>query len=88
LIAQNNSKNALTNGRAFTPPDNSAMLKNFAVNRFVDSVRQLIEILVATGHQVEASQIQGEALDTLNDPRLQSAVTDATQKTSAAGLLK
>jgi predicted Ser/Thr protein kinase/capsular polysaccharide biosynthesis protein len=83
-----NQRNGLTNPPSFSPWYNSAMFKRLAQKRFVDSVRQLIEILVATGHQTEASQIQGEALDTLNDPRLQTAVSDATQKTggkSSAG---
>ncbi len=84
-----NQRNGLTNLPPFSPPDNSAMFKRLDQNRFVDSVRQLIEILVATGHQPEASQFQSEALNTLNDPRLQTAVSDAIQKTggkSSAGL--
>lgn len=54
----------------------------FADNNFVGQIRQLIEILVATGDESEAEKIQSEALAVLNDPRLKSAVDDAQTKIS------
>jgi serine/threonine protein kinase len=79
-IAAQNQKFGRTNPPAFLPPDTSAMLKKSAENRFIGQVRQLIEILVATGHQADAEKIQGEAITILDDPRLHSAVTDAADK--------
>jgi hypothetical protein len=52
----------------------------FADNNFVGQARQLIEILVATGHQADVEKIQGEATAILDDPRLRSAVSDAEKK--------
>jgi hypothetical protein len=46
-------------------------------DNYVNEVRRLIEILVATGHQEEAEKIRGEAVAVLDDPRLQSAVSHA-----------
>ena len=54
-------------------------LKNTRDN-YVSEVRRLIEILVGTGHQEMAEKIRGEAVAVLNDPRLQSAVSDAEEK--------
>jgi hypothetical protein len=53
-----------------------------ADRNFVDGTRQLVLILVKTGHQAEAGRIRDKALAVLDDPRLQSAVTDA-EKTPA-----
>jgi hypothetical protein len=44
-------------------------------------VRQLIEILVATGHEEEAEKIRGQAVAVLDDARLKSAISDAQEKT-------
>ena len=52
-----------------------------ADNIFVDKTRQLIEILVANGHQADAEQIRDQALALLDDPWLKSAVSDAEEKT-------
>ena len=49
-------------------------------NNYVNEVRRLIEILVGTGHQEEAAKIRNEAVAVLDDPRLQSAVSDAEEK--------
>ena len=49
----------------------------FADDNFVHQTRQLIEILVATGSKSGAENIQTQALATLNDPRLKTAVQDA-----------
>jgi serine/threonine protein kinase/Flp pilus assembly protein TadD/photosystem II stability/assembly factor-like uncharacterized protein len=56
-------------------------LPEFADNHFVDQTRQLIEILVGCGRKTEAEKICGQAIAVLNDPRLQSAVSDAEKKT-------
>jgi serine/threonine protein kinase len=61
----------------FSPPGPP----KFADNNFVGQVRQLVEILVGTGHQADAEKIRGEAVTVLDDPRLKSAVSDAEQKT-------
>jgi hypothetical protein len=52
----------------------------FADQHFVTQTRQLVEILVATGHQVDAQKIQSQAASVLSDSRLQSAVSDAEAK--------
>jgi type II secretory pathway pseudopilin PulG len=52
----------------------------FADKHFIEQTRQLIEILVATGGQLDAKRIQGEALVILNAPELQSAVSNAELK--------
>ncbi len=80
MIADMNQKRGLTNLPAFSPPDTSVMIKKFAENRFIGSVRQLVEILVATGHTADAEKIQTQALAVLDDSRLKSAVSDAEQK--------
>jgi hypothetical protein len=77
-IAEENRKRGLTN--AWSPPDTSAMLKKSADDRFVGKTRQLIEILVATGHTDEAGNIRDQAISILDDARLKSAVSDAEKK--------
>jgi hypothetical protein len=47
---------------------------------FVNKTRQLIEILVANGHQADAEQIRDQALALLDDTWLKSAVSDAKEK--------
>lgn len=72
-----------TNGPAFAATTKfNAMMKQNADDRFVGQVRQLIEILVGTGSKPDAESIQTQALAVLDDPRLQSAVTDAEMKVS------
>jgi hypothetical protein len=51
-----------------------------ADKRFVGRVSQLIEILVGAGHKADAETIRTQALALLDDPRLQSAVSDAEKK--------
>ena len=75
-----NQKNGLTNMPPYSPPDTSAMMTKAANDRFVDQVRQLIIILVATGHQADAEKIRDEAVTILDDDRLKSAVADAEAK--------
>ena len=77
-IAEMNQKLGRTN--SFTPHDPSAMMKQSAENGFVNQARQLIEIFVATGHQTDAEKIRDQAGAILDDARLKSAVTDATEK--------
>jgi type II secretory pathway pseudopilin PulG len=80
MIAELNQTNGRSNAPAFTPPDTSAMIKKFAEDRLIGSVRQLVEILVATGHQADAVKIRDQALVLLDDARLKTAITDAEAK--------
>jgi tetratricopeptide (TPR) repeat protein len=61
------------NSDAPTPPDMDQMQDSF----FVNEVRQLIEILVATDNRDQAEKIQEQAVAALDDPRLKSAIADA-----------
>ena len=49
-------------------------------NIFVNDTRDLIEILVGTGHQEMAEKIRSDAVALLDDPLLQSAVSDAVAR--------
>ncbi len=60
----------------FLPPEPP----KFADGNFVGQVRQLIEILVATGNQADAEKIRDQAVVVLDDARLKSAVSDAEEK--------
>jgi len=80
MIAEMNRKSGRTNVPSFSPPDTSAMMKKSAEDRFIGQVRQLIEILVATGHKSDAEKIRDQAVAILDDARLKSAVTDAEGK--------
>jgi hypothetical protein len=51
-----------------------------ADNLLVGNTRQLIEILVGAGHKADAENIRTQALALVDDPRLQSAVSDAEKK--------
>ena len=51
-----------------------------ADNLLVKDTRQLIEIQVGAGHKADAENIRTQALALLDDPRLQSAVSDAEKK--------
>jgi hypothetical protein len=53
-----------------------------ADNLLVGNTRQLIEILVGAGHKADAENIRTQALALVDDPRLQSAVSDAEKKIS------
>ena len=59
------AKNRATNGdidqqrgvtNSWAPPDTSAMMKKSGEDRFVGQTRQLIEILVGTGHKADAER--------------------------------
>jgi hypothetical protein len=63
----------------FSPLDTSLTLRQSATNRFIGSVRQLVEILVGSGHKSDAEKIRDAAAAIFNDARLQSAVADAEQ---------
>jgi tetratricopeptide (TPR) repeat protein len=80
MIAEMNQKHGWTNAPAYSPPDTSAMIRKSAADRFVGQTRQLIEILVATGHQADAEKIRDQAVAVLDDGRLKSVVTDAEQR--------
>jgi hypothetical protein len=56
------------------------MMKKSSEDRFVGQTRQLIEILVGTGHKADAEEIRNQAVAILDDPRLKSAVSDAAEK--------
>jgi len=50
-----------------------------AADSFVKAVCQLVEIMVGTGQQVDAAQMLEEALAVHTDPRLSSAISDASE---------
>jgi hypothetical protein len=79
-IAELNRQHGFTNVPPFSAPDTSAMMRRNAENNFAGETRRLIEILVATGHKADAEKIRNQAVAILDDPRLQSAVSDADQK--------
>jgi hypothetical protein len=60
-------------GPSFIPPP-------AADNILVGNTRQLVEILVGTGHKADAENIRTQALALVDDPRLQSAISDAEKK--------
>ena len=66
-------------GRTNLFPQRPEMSK-LSDDRFVGEVRQLIEILIGTGHQADAEKIRDQAVAILDDPRLKSAVSDAEDK--------
>jgi serine/threonine protein kinase len=84
-MAAMRKKNGWTNLPAFSLPDTSAMMLRSSHDRFTGGVRQLIEILVATGDKSEAENIQQEALGVLDDLQLHSAVEDAEAKLQESG---
>ena len=51
-----------------------------ADRQFIDDTCQLILILVKTDHKTEAEHICDQALESVDDPRLKSAVSDAEQE--------
>ena len=69
---------------SYTPPD----FGKLATNNFVEQVGKLVEILVATDHQTDAEKIRGQALTVLDDPRLESAISDADGKISNRKAIK
>lgn len=52
----------------------------FADENFVRETRQLFEILVGAGRKADAEKIQSQAMAILDDARLKSAVSDATEQ--------
>jgi predicted Ser/Thr protein kinase len=81
-ITEFNRQKGLTNTPMYNPPDTSPVLRKSARDRFVGSVRMMIEILVATGDKVAAEKLRARALTVLPaEQRLQSAVKDAEIKT-------
>ena len=71
---------------SWSPPDTWAMMKKSAEDRFVGQTRQLIEILVATGHKADAEGIRDQAVAILDDPRLKSAVSDVEEQVQKRSL--
>jgi hypothetical protein len=76
--AEMRSKRGLTN--SWAPPDNSARMKHYSENGFVEQTCHLIESLVATGHRADAEKIRVQSLAILDDTRLKSAASDTTHK--------
>lgn len=74
------------NSHRFPLPDTSKRTERMFKDRFVNKVRQLVEILVATGDEADAQKIQKESLAILADSRLESAVDDAKAKVAQAPL--
>ena len=64
------------NGQVPFPP----VLAKMADNGFIAQTRNLIEILVATGHKSDAEKIRDQAVAVLDVARLKSAVGDAENK--------
>jgi len=62
------------------PADPAAIARKYVEDSFVNGTRQLLGILVGAGRKAEAEEIQGKAVAVLDDPRLRSAVSDATQQ--------
>lgn len=60
--------------------DLAAMQTKTTEDNFVNATRQLIYILVGTGHKAEAEEIQKQAMAVLDNARLKSAVSDAEAK--------
>jgi hypothetical protein len=81
-LAEARAQHGWTNMPALSLPDAFLARKNLTDDRFVGQVRQLILILVATGHQPEAEKIRDQAVTVLDDARLKSAVTDAVQNSA------
>ena len=82
-MAAINQQRGLAN--SWAPPDTSAMMKKSGEDSFVGRTRQLIEILVATGHKADAERIRDQAIAILDDPRLKSAVSDVEEKIQKGG---
>lgn len=91
LLAQTKQQLGLTNQvkplfdpNYFPPPpvrvDSVPSPREFTEDSFVNQTRQLIEILIGAGRKAEAEDVQGKAVAILDDPRLKSAVSDATQQ--------
>ncbi|MEP6670170.1 MAG: serine/threonine-protein kinase [Chthoniobacter sp.] len=65
---------------AAIPASQQDELRSHTRQRFVADTCRLIEILVATHRQSEAEKIRDQAVATLDDARLKSAVADAEQR--------
>ncbi len=70
-------------GPAVSFSDPGQMALQHTRESFVQDVRNLIEILVGTGHLEVADQFSREAVAILDDPRLQTAVSDAKAQVQA-----
>ena len=79
-LAEMMKQRGLTNMPARSLSNNDAMMEKNTKDQFVGGVRQLIEILVATGDKADAVKIQHEAIGVLDDTRLEMAVADADEK--------
>jgi serine/threonine protein kinase len=77
-VAEIQREAGITN--SWQPPDYSEMQKKMTVDRFVSQVRQLVEVLVGTKRQLQAEKIKDEAVSILDDPRLKTAVEDASKR--------
>ncbi len=84
-MAEMRQQHGWTNLPPFSPPDLAGRDKRMTEDHFVNQTRQLIEILVATGHKADAEKLRDEALGIQDDPRLKSAVEDAAGKARTQG---
>ncbi len=69
-----------TAGTRGSGPQMDSSLRKWQENHFVSQIRNLIEILLATGHNEEAVKIRDQALAVMDHPRLVSALADAEKK--------
>ncbi len=76
-MAEFNRQHGMTNLPLPSYPDTSGMQFTSATNRFVNAVTMEIEVLLGTDHSTQAEQIRDQALAVMQDPRLESAITDA-----------
>ena len=67
------AKRVGSSGTGYHPP----LPTKFADPRFVEETRQLIQILVKSGYKAKAESLRGQALELVQDPKLESAVSDA-----------
>jgi serine/threonine protein kinase len=59
------------------PPDYSDDMTRFAYRRFEAAVGQLVEILLATGHEDQAESVRTQALKLHDSPGIKTVITDA-----------
>jgi len=86
-MAEFDRQHGITNLPPPAFPDTSNMILHYATNSFVATAGTLIEVLLGTGHAIEAQHIRDHALEIMPDPRLESAIADAEsriQKRTAA----
>ena len=85
IVPEEDDDNLFDNGGmdGFTPIDPNTVItirSSAGEDRFVGQTRQLIEILIGTGHKADAEKIRDQAVAVLDDERLKSAVTDAEKR--------